>query len=142
MRLRRSILLTTALVGLAVRAHALPIQLRDTNGTRYNINTDVDPLLTNSFASGALTDATFEKPVTVTSYFLGLTPFGWFFTTYTVQYHVDVPLTNAFGGFNGLVITGANGAPLPAQLGRRSSSTTPERGSSRRTACRTTRIAS
>jgi hypothetical protein len=110
-------LLTLAvLVGFAAPALALPIQLRDTNGTRYNINTDVDPLLTNSFASGAVTDATFEKPVTVTSYFLGLTPFGWFFTTYTVQYHVDVPLTNAFGGFNGLVISGANGAALPQQL--------------------------
>jgi hypothetical protein len=116
MRLARAILLTAALLGPTVRAHALPIQLRDTNGTRYNINTDVEPLLSNSFASGALTDATFEKPVTVTSYFIELTPFGWFFTTDTYTYHVDVPLTNAFGGFNGLVITGANGAPLPAQL--------------------------
>jgi hypothetical protein len=97
-------------------AGALPVELRDTNGTRYRINTDVDLLVANSLASGAVTDATFEKPVTVTSYFIGLTPFGWFFTTYSVQYQVDVPLRNAFAGFNGLVISGADGAALPQQL--------------------------
>jgi len=119
MHARRIIVLGVAIaavVGLGYRAHALPIQLRDENGTRYNINTNVDPLFTNSDASGAVSDATFEKPVTVTSYFIGFTPFGWFFTTYTVQYQLDVPLTNAFSGFNGLVLTGANGAALTEPL--------------------------
>ncbi len=103
-------------VALGSTAGALPIELRDQNGTRYHVNTDVDPLITNSLASGALTNATFEKPVTVTSYFVGLTPFGLFFTTYTVQRPVDVPLTDAFAGFNGLLIAGVNGAALPSPL--------------------------
>jgi hypothetical protein len=101
---------------VASRADALPIELKDQNGTRYQINTDVDPLLRNSEASGAITNATYVKPVTVTSYFVGLTPFGFFLTTYTVQHQVNVPLTNAFAGFNGLLITGAHGAALPAPL--------------------------
>jgi hypothetical protein len=109
-------ILLASIVGLASGAHGLPVSLKDENGTRYNINTDVDPLISNSFASGAITDATYEKPVTVTSYYLGLTPFGFFFTTYTVQRQVNVPLTNAFGGFNGLLITGSNGVALPAPI--------------------------
>jgi hypothetical protein len=104
--------LVLALLVLASRAAALPITLRDSNGTRYNINTDVDPLLNDSNASGAVTDATFQKPVTVTSYFVGFTFFG-FTTVYTVQRQVDIPLRNAFAGFNGLVITGTNGTNLP-----------------------------
>ena len=98
------------------RAHALPVELKDQNGTKYNINTDVDPLLRNSEASGAITNATYVKPVTVTSYFVGLTPFGFFLTTYTVQRQVNIPLTNAFAGFNGLLITGADGVALPSPL--------------------------
>jgi hypothetical protein len=105
-------LLTLTLLVLASRAVALPITLRDSNGTRYNINTDVDPLLNDSTASGAITDATFQKPVTVTSYFVGFTFFG-FTTVYTVQRQINVPLTNAFAGFNGLLITGINGTNLP-----------------------------
>jgi hypothetical protein len=100
----------------APRVHALPIELKDQNGTKYFINTDVDPLLRSSDASGAITDATYVKPVTVTSYFVGLTPFGFFLTTYTVQRQINVPLTNAFAGFNGLLITGAHGVALPAPL--------------------------
>ena len=57
----------------------MPIVLRDSNGTRYNINNDVPFLTSTSLASGAVTDATFQKPVTVTSYFVGFTFFG--FTT-------------------------------------------------------------
>ena len=119
MRRMRSIALVVVMAvvaGAVPGAHALPVELRDNNGTRYRINTDVDSPVANSFASGAITDATYEKPVTVTSYFIGLTPFGWFFTTYTEQRQVDVPLKNAFGGFNGLVISGANGVALPQVL--------------------------
>src|SRR5262245_7790260 len=105
-------LLVLILLIAASRANALPITLRDSNGTRYNINTDVDPLINDSNASGAVTDATFQKPVTVTSYFVGFTFFG-FTTVYTVQRQVNVPLRNAFAGFNGLVITGTNGINLP-----------------------------
>jgi hypothetical protein len=106
----RALLVLTLLVP-ASRAAALPITLRDSNGTRYNINTDVDPLLNDSNASGAVTDATFQKPVTVTSYFVGFTFFG-FTTVYTVQRQVNVPLRNAFAGFNGLLITAINGLNL------------------------------
>lgn len=106
---------TLVLVMLASRAVALPITLRDSNGTRYNINTDVDPLPNSSFASGAVTDATFEKPVTVTSYFVGFTFFG-FTTVYTIQRQINVPLRNAFAGFNGLLITAVNGQNLPRGL--------------------------
>jgi hypothetical protein len=102
-------------VACAPVAGALPIELKDQNGTRYNINTEVDPLLRNSNASGAVTDATYIKPVTVTSYFVGVTPFG-FLTTFTNQRQVNVPLTNGFAGFNGLLISGAQGVPLPQPL--------------------------
>src|SRR5262249_37436790 len=108
--LRGFLMLT--LVVLASPAHAVPITLRDSNGTRYNINTDVSPLINDSNASGAVTDATFQKPVTVTSYFVGFTFFG-FTTVYTVQRQVNVPLRNAFAGFNGLLITGINGTNFP-----------------------------
>jgi hypothetical protein len=109
-------------VGLAIAvasgraAHALPVTLKDDNGTAYNINTQVAPLLSNSQASGAVADATYIKPVTVTSYYVGFTPFLFYATTYTVQHQVNVPLKNAFAGFNGLLITGSNGTPLPAPL--------------------------
>lgn len=103
-------------VTCASLARALPVDLKDQNGTRYNINTAVAPLITNSEASGSVSDATYNKPVTVTSYFIGLTPFGWFFTTYTQQRTVNVPLTNAFLGFNGFTLSGFNGAALPAQI--------------------------
>jgi hypothetical protein len=100
----------------ASMASALPVELKDQNGTRYSINTDVNPLLLNSDASGAITDATYTKAVTVTSYFVGFTPFGFFLTTYTVQRQVNIPLTNAFAGFNGLLITGAHGVALPSAI--------------------------
>ena len=112
---RRGLLIVLTLVVLASRAAALPITLRDSNGTRYNINTDVDPLLDASNASGAITDATFSKPVTVTSYFIGFTFFG-FTTVYTIQRQINVPLRNAFAGFNGLLITAVNGINLPNAL--------------------------
>jgi hypothetical protein len=97
-------------------ASALPVELKDQNGTRYSINTAVDPLLRDSNASGAITDATYNKAVTVTTYVAGVTPFGFFLTTYTIQRQITVPLTNAFAGFNGLLITGAHGAKLPSPL--------------------------
>ena len=102
------------LVALAVAstAAALPVELNDSNGTRYHINTDVVPLSTVSFASGAITDATYVKPVTVTSTFIGFTPFFFFLTTYTVQREINIPLTNAFAGFNALLITELNGQQL------------------------------
>jgi hypothetical protein len=97
---------------VASSAAALPIELRDGNGTRYQVNTDVDPLITESNASGALTNATFLKSVTVTSYWIGFTPwFGWT-TFYTVHWTAKVPLTNAFAGFNGLLVTGIAGTTL------------------------------
>ena len=114
---RRTMGLTAAvLLACASLASAQPITLKDQNGTRYQINTQVVPLIRDSNASGAITDATYNKAVTVTSYFIGLTPFGFFFTTYTVQRQINVPLTNAFAGFNGLLITGAQGARLPSPL--------------------------
>jgi hypothetical protein len=106
-------LMPAALIALASIAHALPVELKDQNGTKYEINTQVDPLLRDSNASGAITNATYVKPVTVTSYFVGFTPFGFFLTTETVQRQVNIPLTNAFAGFNGLLITGAHGVALP-----------------------------
>jgi hypothetical protein len=96
-------------------AWALPVELKDQNQTNYRINTQVSPLITSSQASGAVLDATYNQPVTLTTYFVGLTPFGFFFTTYTAQRQINVPLTNAFLGFNGLILTGANGVPLPAK---------------------------
>ena len=110
------LLVAAAVLGAAARAHAQPIELKDQNGTSYLINTAVDPLVRNSEASGAIANATYDKSVTVTSYFVGLTPFGFFLTTYSVQRQVDVPLRNAFAGFNGLVISGLGGGALPAPL--------------------------
>ena len=105
-----------ALLASASGAAALPITLKDSNGTRYNINTAVEPLILSSNASGALTDATFVKSVTVTSFFVGFTPFFGFTTVFTIQRHVNVPLTNAFQGFNGLLVTAVNGQELAAPL--------------------------
>jgi len=118
MRRSASVLLSSIALGvmLAGTAAALPIELRDQNGTRYFVNTDVDPLITQSTASGAVTDATFTRPVTVTSYWIGFTPwFGWT-TVYTVQWTLNVPLTNAFAGFNGMLVTAVNGQTLPVPL--------------------------
>src|SRR5215470_5178590 len=112
MRLAASVLL---LVTMASRVSALPVELKDSNGTRYNVNTDVTSGAT-AFASGAVTNATYVKPVTVTSYFVACTVFCIFLTTYTVQRQINVPLTPAFAGFNGLAIVGSNGAKLPSPL--------------------------
>src|SRR5262245_66624750 len=86
-----------ALLAAASLAHALPVTLKDSNGTAYNVNTQVVPLTSLSNASGALTDATFLKPVTVTVYYVGFTPFFGFLTTYTTQHQVNVPLRPALG---------------------------------------------
>src|SRR5262249_58113747 len=98
-------------------ARALPVTLKDTNGTKYNINTQGFPLSSLSNASGALTNATFVQPVTVTSYFIGFTPWFGFLTTYTVQRQANVPLTPAFSGFIALLIVTLNGQRLTAALG-------------------------
>ena len=103
-------------VAFASFASALPVELKDSNGTKYNINTQVVPFADLSNASGALTNATFVKPVTVTSYYIGITPWFGFLTTYTVQREVNVPLRPAFQGFNGLAITGVNGQKLVVPL--------------------------
>jgi hypothetical protein len=106
----------TAIVLTASFASALPVTLKDTNGTKYNINTQVVPLNSLSNASGALTNATFVQPVTVTSYYVAFTPWFFFVTTYTVQRQVNVPLTPAFAGFNSLLIAGMNGVRLTVPL--------------------------
>ena len=108
--------LTGAVIAVASLASALPVTLKDSNGTKYNINTQVVPLNTLSNASGALTNATFVQPVIVTSYFIGFTPWFLFATTYTVQRQVNVPLTPAFAGFNGLLIAAVNGQKLETPL--------------------------
>jgi hypothetical protein len=105
-----------ALLAGASGAAALPITLKDSNGTRYNINTAVEPVIMSSNASGAITDATFLKPVTITSFFVGFTPFFGFTTVFTIQRRVNVPLTNAFNGFNGLLVTAVNGQELADAL--------------------------
>src|SRR5262249_33265366 len=105
-----------ALLAGASGVAALPITLKDSNGTRYNINTAVEPLVLSSNASGAVTDATFLKSVTVTSVFVGFTSFFGFTTVFTIQRHVTVPLTNAFNGFNGLLVTAVNGQELADPL--------------------------
>jgi len=106
-------------------ASALPITLKDSNGTKYNVNTQVVPLSALSNASGALTDATFVNPVTVTYYYVGFTPWFGFLTTYTTQHQVNVPLKPAFGdhdvnpptgGFNSLLISAINGQKLSVPL--------------------------
>jgi hypothetical protein len=114
MRLRSTFAcsLAVAVIVAASRASALPVTLKDTNGTKYNVNTEVGPLASLSNASGALTNATFVQPVTVTSYYITFTPWFFFLTTYTVQHQVNVPLTPAFGGFNALLIAGVNGQRL------------------------------
>ncbi len=111
-------------LGLAVIAsmacaslvYALPVELKDSNGTKYNVNTQVVPLSSFSNASGALTNATFVKAVTVTNYYIGFTPWFGFLTTYTTQHQVNVPLTPSFDGFNGLLITAVNGQKLVVPL--------------------------
>jgi hypothetical protein len=108
--------LAIAVLAAASLASALPIDLKDSNGTKYNINTQVVPLTAFSNASGALTNATFVKPVTVTSYYIGFTPWFFFLTTYTVQHEINVPLTPSFDGFNGLLISGVNGQRLTVPL--------------------------
>jgi hypothetical protein len=110
------ILAACFLVGGASRGWAIPIELKDTNDTKYFINTDVDPLVNTSNASGAVTNATYTKPVTVTSTFIAFTPWFGFTTIYTVQYEVNVPLTPAFNGFNGLLVTGFAGQSLAQPL--------------------------
>jgi len=97
-------------------ASALPIELKDGADTKYFINTDVDPLIDMSLASGAVTNATYTKTVTVTSTFIGFTPWWGFTTTYTVQFEITEPLTPAFVGFNGLTITAINGETLADPL--------------------------
>jgi hypothetical protein len=96
-------------------ASATPITLIDSNGTRYKVNTEVSPFLTDSLASGAVTNATFTAPVQVTSYFQFETFFGGT-STATVKYDVNSDLTPAFLGFNGLLISSLNGATLPSPL--------------------------
>jgi hypothetical protein len=108
----RPTLLAMVVLLAAPLAHALPIELKDSNDTKYFINTDVDPLPNTSNASGAITNATYTKPVTVTSTFIAFTPWFGFTTIYTVQYEVNVPLTPAFDGFNGLLVTGFGGQSL------------------------------
>jgi hypothetical protein len=116
MRFHSTVVCVLAITVMAASpASALPVELRDANGTRYNVNTQVS-VPTFSNASGALTNATFIQPVTVTSYYIGFTPWFFFLTTYTVQRQVNVPLTPAFDGFNGLLITGVNGQRLPVPL--------------------------
>lgn len=100
------------MLSVASLARALPIELKDGNDTKYFINTDVASLVNTSNASGAVTNATYTKPVTVTSTFIAFTPWFGFTTVYTVQYEVDVPLTPAFFGFNGFLVTGFGGQSL------------------------------
>jgi len=115
MRSLRNGVVVAVLAGASL-ASALPITLKDSNGTAYSINTQVVPLSALSNASGALTDATFLKPVTVTVYYVGFTPWFGFLTTYTTQHQVNVPLRPAFDGFNSLLITAVNGQKLAAPL--------------------------
>jgi len=117
MRFRPTVVcfLVTAVIAFATPASALPVALKDSNGTKYNVNTQVfAPTLSN--ASGAVTNATFVQPVTVTSYYIGFTPWFFFLTTYTVQRQVNVPLTPAFNGFNGLLVAAVNGQRLGVPL--------------------------
>jgi len=109
------VLVTVSVLAVAALARALPIQLTDSNSTRYNVNTQVAPLITASDASGALTNATYTKADTVTNYYVVFTLFGGT-STFTTQFKVDVPLTPAFVGFNGLLISSLNGATLGSPL--------------------------
>src|SRR5579871_759536 len=112
----RTALSVACALAMGSAAHALPIELKDQNGTTYHVNTQVTPLLQLSEASGALTNATYVEPVTVTSTVVGFSTFFGFSTVYTVQRQVNVPLRNAFSGFNGLAIVGFNGQKLPAPV--------------------------
>src|SRR5262245_19079555 len=96
-------------------AHAVPVELKDTNGTKYKVNTQVQPLISDSLASGALTNATYVQPTTVTEYYFFITFFGGI-STATAKYQIDVPLTPAFAGFNGLLISSLNGVSLGSPL--------------------------
>jgi hypothetical protein len=126
MRMRSALTGSLAAVfAVASLASALPVELKDSNGTKYQVNTQVVPLGALSNASGALTNATFTKSVTVTYYYVGFTPWFGFLTTYTTQHQVNVPLQPAFGdhdvnpstgGFNSLLITAVNGQKLAAPL--------------------------
>ena len=118
MRIHKTVARTLAagLIAGASLAHALPVTLKDSNGTKYNINTQVVPFADLSDASGAVSNATFVQPVTVTSYFIGFTPWFLFLTTYTVQHQVNVPLTPSFDGFHGLAVAGLNGQRLETPL--------------------------
>jgi hypothetical protein len=118
-------LFAAAVLATASTASALPVTLKDSNGTKYNVSTQVVPLSALSNASGALTNATFVNPVTVTYYYVGFTPWFGFVTTYTTQHQVNVPLQPAFGdhdvnpptgGFNSLLITAINGQKLSVPL--------------------------
>jgi hypothetical protein len=102
-------------VAAASIASALPIQFSNSDGARYSINTQVDPLLSDSLASGAVTNATFLGPVTVTNYWIAFTFWGGT-STFTTQQQVNVNLTPAFSGFNGLLVTSVNGQNLVSPL--------------------------
>jgi hypothetical protein len=93
-------------------AMAIPVELKDSNDTKYWVNTDVANLVNTSNASGALTNATYTKPVTVTSTFIAFTPWWGFTTIYTTTFQVNIPLTPAFFGFNGLTVAGYGGELL------------------------------
>jgi hypothetical protein len=109
--------LVVCVVGIASLAAAQPVVLKDSNGTKYTINTTViPPPAAPSEASGALADATYVQPVTVTDTFVGVTSIFGFATVFTTQFTVNVPLTNAFAGFNGLVISGDNGVKLATPI--------------------------
>src|SRR6516225_3607514 len=111
----RTLLVGVAVLGVASLAAALPVELKDSQGTNYKIATQVAPLLDDSLASGAVTNATFTQPVTVTNYFTVFTFFGGT-STFTTQFQVHVPLQPAFVGFNGLLITSMNGVNLPSPV--------------------------
>jgi hypothetical protein len=66
--------LTGAVIAVASLASALPVALEDSNGTKYNVNTQVVPLNTLSNASGALTNATFVQSPSVRG--MATTPSG------------------------------------------------------------------
>jgi len=59
-------LMIGVLLALPSLAGALPVELTDSNGMRCKVNTRVDPLISDSLASGALTNATYTQPATVT----------------------------------------------------------------------------
>jgi hypothetical protein len=113
MTLRMKLTVSAAYVLVAASlVRAIPVELKDSNDTKYWVNTDVTNFVNTSNASGALTNATYTKPVTVTSTWIAFTPWFGFTTVYTVQYEIDVPLTPAFLGFNGLAVVGYGGQSL------------------------------